>query len=69
LNNIEQSDIELFDVWEEKTNIFIGAELTPVPNGDYNGEISDVSYIYNNLKIIFYYLDYRYQFRSICKTS
>jgi hypothetical protein len=36
-----------------KTNIFIGAELTPVPNDDYNGEIGDVSYLYYSLKIIF----------------
>ncbi|CAF2788344.1 unnamed protein product [Rotaria sp. Silwood2] len=43
LDNIEQSDVQLPDGWQAKTNIFIGAELTPVPNGDFNGKIGDVS--------------------------
>ncbi|CAF1294668.1 unnamed protein product [Rotaria sp. Silwood1] len=42
LDNIEQSDIQLPDGWQAKTNIFIGAELTPVPNGDFNGKIGDI---------------------------
>ncbi|CAF3883981.1 unnamed protein product [Rotaria sp. Silwood2] len=42
LDNIEQSDVQLPDGWQAKTNIFIGAELTPVPNGDFNGKIGDI---------------------------
>ncbi|CAF0925941.1 unnamed protein product [Rotaria sordida] len=42
LDNIEQSDVQLPDGWQTKTNIFIGAELTPVPNGDFNGKIGDI---------------------------
>ncbi|CAF4343176.1 unnamed protein product, partial [Rotaria magnacalcarata] len=41
LDNVEQSDVQLPDGWQTKTNIFIGAELTPVPNGNFNGKIGD----------------------------
>ena len=43
MDNQEQSDVILPDGWQSKTNIFIGAELTPVPNGDFNGKLGDVS--------------------------
>ncbi|CAF2066583.1 unnamed protein product [Rotaria magnacalcarata] len=42
LDNVEQSDVQLPDGWQTKTNIFIGAELTPVPNGNFNGKIGDI---------------------------
>ncbi|CAF1653527.1 unnamed protein product, partial [Adineta ricciae] len=42
LDNTEQSDMQLPDGWQTKTNIFIGAELTPVPNGDFNGKLGDI---------------------------
>lgn len=43
LDNQEQSDVVLPSAWQSKTNIFIGAELTPVPNGDFSGKLGDVS--------------------------
>jgi hypothetical protein len=43
LDHIEQSNIDLSDRWQAKTNIFIGAELTTSPNGDYQGELNQVS--------------------------
>ncbi|CAF4438388.1 unnamed protein product [Rotaria sp. Silwood2] len=43
LDNVEQSDNELPDEWQEITNIFIGAQLTTAPSGNYNGKIGDVS--------------------------
>jgi len=43
LDNIEQNHVQLPDGWQTKTNIFIGAELTPAPNGDFTGKIGDVS--------------------------
>ncbi|CAF5033663.1 unnamed protein product [Rotaria sp. Silwood1] len=54
LDNVEQSDNELSDKWQERTNIFIGAQLTIVPDGNYNGKIDDVSFFdcsLNNAKI------------------
>ncbi|CAF3511313.1 unnamed protein product [Rotaria sp. Silwood1] len=42
LDNVEQSDNELSDKWQERTNIFIGAQLTIVPDSNYNGKIDDI---------------------------
>ncbi|CAF1082643.1 unnamed protein product [Adineta steineri] len=43
LDNIDQTDVQLPDGWQTKANIFIGAELTPVPNGDFNGKLGDIA--------------------------
>jgi hypothetical protein len=43
LDDIEQSNATLVEAWPLKTNIFIGSELTPTPNADYDGTIADVS--------------------------
>ncbi|CAF0944400.1 unnamed protein product [Adineta steineri] len=45
LDNIEQSNIDLPDEWQTKTNIFIGSELIPAPNNDFNGKIGDIRVI------------------------
>jgi hypothetical protein len=71
VDNLEQSVLELTDELPMKTNIFIGAELTPKPNNDYPGEINDVSN--RDCSLIFFddfnHLDHCYEFRSNGKTS
>ncbi|CAF3647499.1 unnamed protein product [Rotaria sordida] len=42
LDNVEQSNTELPDEWQKTINIFIGAQLIIVPNGNYNGKIGDI---------------------------
>ena len=49
LDTIEQSDVELPDGWLAKRNIFIGAELITVPDGNFSGDIGDVSYVEHSL--------------------
>ncbi|CAF2152127.1 unnamed protein product [Rotaria magnacalcarata] len=43
LDNIEQSNVELPDGWLAKRNVFIGAELITVPDGNFSGNIRDIS--------------------------
>ncbi|CAF3384749.1 unnamed protein product [Rotaria socialis] len=43
LDNIEQANVELPDGWLAKRNVFIGAELITVPDGNFSGNIGDIS--------------------------
>ena len=43
VDDVEQSSVRLPDDWHAQANLFIGAELTPVPHGDFIGELGDVS--------------------------
>ncbi|CAF1107181.1 unnamed protein product, partial [Didymodactylos carnosus] len=42
IDNVMQSEVQLPDAWQIKSNIFIGAELIPSPNEDFEGKIGDM---------------------------
>ncbi|CAF0871438.1 unnamed protein product, partial [Didymodactylos carnosus] len=42
VDNIIQSEVQLPDIWQIKSNILVGAELIPAPNEDFQGKIGDM---------------------------